>query len=152
VERGLEEERCVDVGERRGGGGQRREEKRRRKEKKRKEEKSVAWRRSATLCRRKKRRRRTEERREEEISGSEFMKLRNQLRNSGIFLLSGSVDNPDVKGRTEILKVHASNKKFEPNVSLEVVAMRTLGFNGADLANLLNEGAILAGGRGKTAI
>jgi cell division protease FtsH len=48
--------------------------------------------------------------------------------------------------------VHASNKKFEPDVSLEVVAMRTPGFSGADLANLLNEGAILAGRRGKTAI
>lgn len=63
-----------------------------------------------------------------------------------------SVDVPDVKGRTEILKVHAGNKKFEPGVSLEVVAMRTPGFSGADLANLLNEAAILAGRRGKTAI
>jgi cell division protease FtsH len=63
-----------------------------------------------------------------------------------------SVDVPDVKGRTEILKVHASNKKFEADVSLEVIAMRTPGFSGADLANLLNEGAILAGRRGKTAI
>jgi SpoVK/Ycf46/Vps4 family AAA+-type ATPase len=62
------------------------------------------------------------------------------------------VDVPDVKGRIEILKVHASNKKFEPDVSFEVVAMKTPGFSGADLANLLNEGAILAGRRGKTAI
>jgi cell division protease FtsH len=75
--------------------------------------------------------------------------------NSGtvaFFCFQVSVDVPDVKGRTEILKVHASNKKFEPDVSLEVVAMRTPGFSGADLANLLNEGAILAGRRGKTAI
>lgn len=63
-----------------------------------------------------------------------------------------SVDVPDVKGRTDILKVHGSNKKFESDVSLEVVAMRTPGFSGADLANLLNEAAILTGRRGKTAI
>lgn len=63
-----------------------------------------------------------------------------------------SVDVPDVRGRTEILKVHASNKKFDGDVSLDVVAMRTPGFSGADLANLLNEAAILAGRRGKTAI
>ena len=63
-----------------------------------------------------------------------------------------SVDVPDVKGRTDILKVHGSNKKFESDVSLEVVAMRTPGFSGADLADLLNEAAILTGRRGKTAI
>ncbi|KAK6134289.1 hypothetical protein DH2020_031979 [Rehmannia glutinosa] len=62
------------------------------------------------------------------------------------------VDVPDIRGRTEILKVHGSNKKFEADVSLEVIAMRTPGFSGADLANLLNEAAILAGRRGKTAI
>ncbi|GFS33986.1 FTSH protease 8 [Actinidia rufa] len=62
------------------------------------------------------------------------------------------VDVPDVRGRTEILKVHASNKKFDADVSLDVIAMRTPGFSGADLANLLNEAAILAGRRGKTAI
>lgn len=66
--------------------------------------------------------------------------------------LQVSVDVPDVRGRTEILKVHASNKKFDSDVSLEVIAMRTPGFSGADLANLLNEAAILAGRRGKTAI
>lgn len=63
-----------------------------------------------------------------------------------------TVDVPDVRGRTEILKVHASNKKFDPDVSLEVIAMRTPGFSGADLANLLNEAAILAGRRGRTGI
>jgi cell division protease FtsH len=63
-----------------------------------------------------------------------------------------SVDVPDVKGRTEILRVHAGNKKFDDDVSLEIIAMRTPGFSGADLANLLNEAAILTGRRGKTAI
>lgn len=63
-----------------------------------------------------------------------------------------SVDVPDVKGRTEILKVHGSNKKFDSDVSLGVIAMRTPGFSGADLANLLNEAAILAGRRGKAGI
>ncbi|KAF9688220.1 hypothetical protein SADUNF_Sadunf02G0174600 [Salix dunnii] len=63
-----------------------------------------------------------------------------------------TVDVPDIRGRTEILKVHAGNKKFDADVSLNVVAMRTPGFSGADLANLLNEAAILAGRRGKTAI
>lgn len=62
------------------------------------------------------------------------------------------VDVPDVKGRTDILKVHASNKKFADDVSLEIIAMRTPGFSGADLANLLNEAAILTGRRGKAAI
>ncbi|CDP16479.1 unnamed protein product [Coffea canephora] len=63
-----------------------------------------------------------------------------------------TVDVPDIRGRTEILKVHASNKKFDSDVSLEVIAMRTAGFSGADLANLSNEAAILAGRRGKAAI
>ncbi|KAL6547421.1 ATP-dependent zinc metalloprotease FTSH 2, chloroplastic [Orobanche minor] len=63
-----------------------------------------------------------------------------------------AVDVPDIRGRTEILKVHASNKKFDSDVSLEVIAMRRPGFSGADLANLLNEAAILAGRRGMTAI
>jgi cell division protease FtsH len=63
-----------------------------------------------------------------------------------------SVDVPDIRGRTEILKVHASNKKLADDISLEVIAARTPGFSGADLANLLNEAAILTGRRGKTAI
>ncbi|KAH8489306.1 hypothetical protein H0E87_024806 [Populus deltoides] len=63
-----------------------------------------------------------------------------------------TVDVPDIRGRTEILKVHAGNKKFDADVSLDVISMRTPGFSGADLANLLNEAAILAGRRGKTAI
>eukprot|EP00897_Mesotaenium_endlicherianum_P004476 jgi/Mesen1/4056/ME000213S03079 len=63
-----------------------------------------------------------------------------------------TVDVPDIKGRTEILKVHGGNKKFQDDVSLEVIAARTPGFSGADLANLLNEAAILTGRRAKTAI
>ncbi len=63
-----------------------------------------------------------------------------------------TVDYPDYKGRQEILKVHARNKKLEENVSLESVARLTPGFAGADLANLLNEAAILAARRYKDAI
>ncbi|MDJ0737719.1 MAG: ATP-dependent zinc metalloprotease FtsH [Nostocaceae cyanobacterium] len=62
------------------------------------------------------------------------------------------VDAPDRKGRLEILKVHARTKKVDPSVSLEVVARRTPGFTGADLANLLNEAAILTARRRKEAI
>ena len=62
------------------------------------------------------------------------------------------VDAPDLKGRLEILKVHARNKKLDPTVSLEAIARRTPGFTGADLANLLNEGAILTARRRKEAI
>jgi cell division protease FtsH len=62
------------------------------------------------------------------------------------------VDAPDRKGRLEILQVHSRNKKIDPSVSLEVVARRTPGFTGADLANLLNEGAILTARRRKEAI
>jgi cell division protease FtsH len=62
------------------------------------------------------------------------------------------VDAPDVKGRLEILKVHARNKKLDPSVSLEAIARRTPGFTGADLSNLLNEAAILTARRRKEAI
>jgi cell division protease FtsH len=62
------------------------------------------------------------------------------------------VDAPDLKGRLEILKVHARNKKLDPTVSLEAIARRTPGFTGADLANLLNEAAILTARRRKDAI
>ncbi|CAH9116737.1 unnamed protein product [Cuscuta europaea] len=78
--------------------------------------------------------------------------LDSALLRPGRFDRQVTVDVPDIRGRKEILKVHASNKKFDSNVSLEVIAMRTPGFSGADLANLLNEAAILAGRRGKTAI
>jgi cell division protease FtsH len=62
------------------------------------------------------------------------------------------VDPPDLKGRLEILKVHAQNKKIDPSVSLEAIARRTPGFTGADLANLLNEAAILTARRRKEAV
>lgn len=78
--------------------------------------------------------------------------LDSALLRPGRFDRQVSVDVPDVRGRTEILKVHGSNKKFDADVSLEVIAMRTPGFSGADLANLLNEAAILAGRRGRTGI
>lgn len=57
------------------------------------------------------------------------------------------VDVPDLKGRRSILSVHAKNKKLGEDVDLDSVALRTPGFSGADLANLLNEAAILAGRR-----
>ena len=62
------------------------------------------------------------------------------------------VDAPDIKGRLEVLGVHARNKKLDPGVSLETIARRTPGFTGADLANLLNEAAILTARRRKEAI
>jgi cell division protease FtsH len=62
------------------------------------------------------------------------------------------VDAPDLKGRLEILKVHARNKKIDESVSLEAIARRTPGFTGADLANLLNEAAILTARRRKDAV
>jgi len=62
------------------------------------------------------------------------------------------VDAPDLKGRLEILQVHARNKKIDPSVSLEAIARRTPGFTGADLANLLNEAAILTARRRKEAV
>jgi cell division protease FtsH len=61
------------------------------------------------------------------------------------------VDVPDIKGRMEILKVHSRNKKLAEDVSLETIARRTPGFSGADLANLLNEAAILTARRRKEA-
>jgi cell division protease FtsH len=62
------------------------------------------------------------------------------------------VDSPDIKGRLEILDVHARNKKLADEISLEAIARRTPGFTGADLANLLNEAAILTARRRKEAI
>jgi cell division protease FtsH len=62
------------------------------------------------------------------------------------------VDPPDIKGRLEVLQVHARNKKIAEEVSLEAIARRTPGFTGADLANLLNEAAILTARRRKEAI
>ncbi|MBG0742739.1 MAG: ATP-dependent zinc metalloprotease FtsH [Cylindrospermopsis raciborskii KL1] len=62
------------------------------------------------------------------------------------------VDAPDLKGRLDILTVHARNKKLDPTISLEEIAQRTPGFTGADLANLLNEAAILTARRRKEEI
>ncbi len=63
-----------------------------------------------------------------------------------------TVNLPDVKGREEILAVHARNKVLAPSVSLEAIAKRTPGYSGADLENLLNEAALLAVRRNKDSI
>jgi cell division protease FtsH len=62
------------------------------------------------------------------------------------------LDQPDIRGRKAILEVHAKGKPLDGDVSLEVLAKQTPGFSGADLANLINEGAILAARRGKKKI
>jgi cell division protease FtsH len=62
------------------------------------------------------------------------------------------VDKPDVKGREAILLVHARNVKLAPTVDLHVLAARTPGMAGADLANLINEAALLAARKGKDAV
>ena len=62
------------------------------------------------------------------------------------------VDRPDLKGRTQILKVHAADKPIAKNVNLETIAKQTPGFTGADLANLLNEAALLAARKSKKTI
>lgn len=63
-----------------------------------------------------------------------------------------TVNYPDIKGREDILKVHAKGKPFEQDVDLGVLAKTTVGFTGADLANLLNEAALLAAKKGKSLI
>jgi len=63
-----------------------------------------------------------------------------------------TVNYPDLKGREEILKVHSRNKPFEKDVDLSKVAQTTVGFTGADLANLLNEAALLAARKNKALI
>lgn len=78
--------------------------------------------------------------------------LDSALLRPGRFDRQVSVGLPDVRGREEILKVHSNNKKLDSNISLSIIAMRTPGFSGADLANLMNEAAILAGRRGKDKI
>jgi cell division protease FtsH len=62
------------------------------------------------------------------------------------------VDKPDVRGREDILRIHVRNVKTEQSVDLKVIAARTAGFAGADLANLVNEAALLAARRDKTAV
>jgi cell division protease FtsH len=70
----------------------------------------------------------------------------------GRFDRSIVVNYPDIKGREEILKVHAKNKKLGPDVDLHVIAKTTPGFTGADLENLLNEAALLAARADRKAI
>ena len=74
------------------------------------------------------------------------------LRRPGRFDRQVVVDMPDIKGREEILKVHAKGKKFAPDVDFKIIAKKTAGMAGADLANILNEGAILAARAGRTEI
>ncbi len=62
------------------------------------------------------------------------------------------IDRPDLEGRRGILKVHARGKPLDPAADLDVIARRTPGFTGADLANVINEGALLAARRSKAAI
>ncbi len=63
-----------------------------------------------------------------------------------------TINRPDVKGRQEILRVHARNKRIDPKVTFEEIARRTPGFTGADLENLLNEAALLAARENKPTI
>ena len=62
------------------------------------------------------------------------------------------VDRPDLEGRKAVFRVHAKGKPFSPEVDLDVMARKTPGFTGADIANLLNEGALIAARRGKNVI
>ncbi len=62
------------------------------------------------------------------------------------------VDRPDIIGREEILKIHTRNIKLSPDVDLKVIASRTPGFVGADLANIVNEAALLAARKNKEAV
>ena len=74
------------------------------------------------------------------------------LRRPGRFDRQVFVDRPDIKGRKEILEVHARGKKFASDVNFETVARKTVGLVGADLANILNEAAILAARAGREEI
>ena len=78
--------------------------------------------------------------------------LDSALLRPGRFDRQVTVDAPDIKGRLSILDVHARDKKLSSEISLEAIARRTPGFTGADLANLLNEAAILTARRRKEAI
>ena len=62
------------------------------------------------------------------------------------------VDKPDIKGREAVLRIHVRAVKVSPEVDLKIVASRTVGFAGADLANLVNEAALLAARKDKTAV
>jgi cell division protease FtsH len=63
-----------------------------------------------------------------------------------------TIDRPDVRGRLDILKVHARGKPLDEEVDLEMIARQTVGFSGADLANVVNEAALLASRRSSSAI
>ena len=78
--------------------------------------------------------------------------LDNALLRPGRFDRQIYINAPDVKGREEILKVHAKNKQLDNEIDLKVLAKRTPGFTGADLQNLLNESALLAARNNKTSI
>lgn len=78
--------------------------------------------------------------------------LDSALLRPGRFDRQVAVEVPDFKGRLAILNVHARNKKMDDSISLSMIARRTPGFSGADLANLLNEAAILTARRRKKAI
>lgn len=70
----------------------------------------------------------------------------------GRFDRSVFIPKPDVRGREDILAIYAKNKKLESDVSLHEIAKKTIGFTGADLANILNEAAIFAVNQGKKTI
>lgn len=74
------------------------------------------------------------------------------LLRAGRFDRQVMVHYPDAKGREDILKVHTRNKPLAPDVELDVIARTTVGFTGADLENVANEGALLAARKGKKAI
>ena len=74
------------------------------------------------------------------------------IKRAGRFDRQITIGNPNLRERQSILKVHAKGKKFDPLVSIPQIAQRTIGFSGADLANLLNEAAILATRRKKQVI
>lgn len=74
------------------------------------------------------------------------------IKRAGRFDRQITINNPNLKERQSILKVHARGKKLDPSVSIAQIAQRTIGFSGADLANLLNEAAIVATRNKKTTI
>jgi cell division protease FtsH len=71
------------------------------------------------------------------------------LLRSGRFDRQVLIDKPDVRGREAILKIHAAKIQLEPEVKLEIIAQKTAGFSGADLANVVNEAALLAVRKGR---
>ena len=78
--------------------------------------------------------------------------LDSAIKRAGRFDRQITINNPNLKERQSILKVHIKGKPLDPDVSIAQIAQRTIGFSGADLANLLNEAAILTARRKKTMI